>query len=55
MVDTLIYIPNDETQNYPIRRLKLVVETSEKLTEWTNQSKIIEVAGATKPTNKQML
>ena len=27
MVDELIFIPNDDTQNYPFCRLKLVVET----------------------------
>ena len=55
MVDTLIYISNDETQNYPFCRLKLVVETFEHLTKWTNQLKFTEVTEATKPTNKQML
>ncbi len=27
MADKLMYIPNDDTQNYPFSRLKLVVET----------------------------
>ena len=27
MADTLMYIPNDETQNYHFSRLKLVVKT----------------------------
>ena len=27
MADKLVYIPNDDTQKYPLRRLKLVVET----------------------------
>ena len=27
MADKLMYIPNDDTQNYPFCRLKLVVET----------------------------
>ena len=26
MVDTLMYIPNDDTQNYPYCRLQLAVE-----------------------------
>ena len=27
MADTLMYIPNDDTQNYPLCRLQLVVKT----------------------------
>ena len=34
-----MYIPNDDAQNYPFCRLKLVVETFGHLTKWTNQSK----------------
>ena len=29
MTDKLMYIPNDDTQNYPFFRLELVVETLE--------------------------
>ena len=29
MADKFMYIPNDDTQNYPFYRLKLVVETFE--------------------------
>ena len=32
MTDKLMYIPNDDTQNYPFCRLKLVVETFEHST-----------------------
>ena len=31
MADKLIYIPNDDTQNYPFCRLKLVIETFDHL------------------------
>ena len=37
MADKLMYIPNDDTNNYPFCRLKLVVETFEYTTESTNQ------------------
>ena len=39
MADKLIYIFNNDTQNYPFYRLKLVVETFEHLTKWNIQSK----------------
>ena len=29
MADKLMYIPNDDTQNYPISKLKLVIEKFE--------------------------
>ena len=32
MADKSMYIPNDETHNYPFKRLKFVVETFEHLT-----------------------
>ena len=41
MVDTLMYIPNDDTQNYTFCKLQLVVEMFERFTCWTNQSKFI--------------
>ena len=39
MADKLMDIPNDDTQNYPICRLQLVVETFEHSTWWINQLK----------------
>ena len=40
MTDKLVYIPNDDTQNYPLCRLQLVVEeTFGHLSKLTNQSK----------------
>ena len=39
MSDKLIYIPNDNTQNYPFFRLQLVVEKlNTQLNELTNQN-----------------
>ena len=35
-----MYILNDNTQNYPFCRLKLVVETFEQLNELTNQNSL---------------
>ena len=38
MADKLMYIPNDESQNYPFIRLQLVGETFDaQLNEPTNQ------------------
>ena len=39
MANKLKYIPNDDTQNYYLCRLQLVVETFGHWTKWTNQSK----------------
>ena len=39
MADLLIYIPNDDSQNYPFFSLQLVVETFGHLTKRTDQSK----------------
>ena len=52
MADRLMYIPNDDTQNYPLCRLQLVVETFEHSTMWTNQSKFTIVV---EPTNRKAL
>ena len=47
-----MYIPNDDTQNYPFFRLKLVVETfGHSLNELTNQN-LIKVVD---PTDKKMI
>ena len=43
MADKLMYIPNDDTQNYPLCRLQLVIEKfghSSQLNEPTNQNSI---------------
>ena len=53
MANKLIYIPNDDTQNYPLCRLKIVVETFEHPTELINQSKFTEVPKVVEPTNKE--
>ena len=55
MADKFIYIQNDDAQNNPFRRLKLVVEKFEHSTEWTNQSKFTEVPKVIKSTNKKTL
>ena len=39
MTDKFVYIPNDDTQNYPLCRLQLVVETFGHSSKLTNQSK----------------
>ena len=39
MVNKLMLIPNDDTQNYPFCRIQFVVEMFEHSTQWTNQSK----------------
>ena len=45
MADELMYIPFfiHDTQSYPIWRFKVLVETFEHSTSWTNQSKFTEV------------
>ena len=40
MTDKLVNIPNDDTQNYPFRRLKLVVEETFGQSTIRNQPKI---------------
>ena len=58
MLDKLMHIPNDDTQNYPVCRLQLVVETFEHSTYWTNQpinQNSMKVLKVVKPTNKKML
>ena len=49
MVDKVMYIPNDNTQNYPFCGLQIVAETFGHSTKWTKQSKFKVV----KPTNKK--
>ena len=55
MADKLIYIPNNDTQNYPFCRSKIVVETFEHSTQWMNQSKFTKVPKVVKQTNKKTL
>ena len=53
MADELIYIPNDDIQNYPFGRLQLVVETFGHSNKLTNQSKFTIIPKVVKPTNKK--
>ena len=48
MTDKFMFIPNDDTLNYPFFRLKLVVETFGHLTLLTNQSKFTKVVKSPK-------
>ena len=41
MDDKLVYIPNDDTQNYPLNRMQLMVESLDtQLKESNNQNSI---------------
>ena len=51
MADTLMYIPNNDTQKHLFCRLQLVVETSEHPTWWANKPKFNKVV---EPTNRKM-
>ena len=51
MADKLMYILNDDTQNYPFYRLQLMLETFGHTTKWTNQSEFKKKI--VKPTNKK--
>ena len=48
MGDKLMYIPNDDTQNYHFFRLQLVLESF-------GHSNLIKVPKVVKPTNKKTL
>ena len=54
MDEKLMYISDDDTQNYPFCRLQLVFETFGHSVKWTikNSTKVPKVV---KPTNKKML
>ena len=54
MFDKLLYISNDDTQQYPFCRLKLVVETMthSKVDKPKNQNSV-KVSKVVKPTNKK--
>ena len=53
MSDKLMKIPNDDTQNYPFCRLKLVIKSFEHATIWTSQLKFTNVPKVGKLTNKK--
>ena len=56
MADLLMYIPNDDRQNYLFCRLQLLGETFEHLTEWTLTNQYsLKVSKVVKPTNKKTL
>ena len=44
-----MYIPNDDTQNYPLCKSKLGVKTFEQSTIWSNQSRFTKVPKVVKP------
>ena len=54
MGDKLMYIPNEETQNYQFCRLKLVIKMFGHSTKWTNK-KLIKVSKIVKSTNNKTL
>ena len=55
IVVKLIWIPNDDTQNYHLSGLQLEVETLDtQLNEPTNQNSI-KVSNVVKPANKKVL
>ena len=53
IADKLMYIPNDDAQNYLFCRLNLTVETLKPLTKLTNQLKFTKILNVVKPTNKK--
>ena len=55
MADKLMYIPNDDRQNYLMCRLKVVVETFEHSTKLANKSKFTKVPKVLKLTNKNVV
>ena len=55
MADKLMYIHNDDTQNYPFCGLQLMVEMFGCSTEWTNQSKFNTSPQGFKPTNMKTI
>ena len=48
MADRFMYNPNDDTQNYPVYRLKLIIETLNE-SAYQNSPKVVKLM------NKQML
>ena len=55
MADKLIYIPNDDTQNYPFCTLKLAVDKFGHSTKQTNKSYSIKVPNVVKLKNEKTL
>ena len=53
MADTVMYILNVNTQDFPFCRLKLVFETFKHSIQLTNQSN--QVSKVEKPTNKKVI
>ena len=53
MTDKLMYIPNEDTQNYPFCRLQLVVETFGHSTSEPNNLNSTKVPKVVKPSNKK--
>ena len=51
----LMHNPNDDTQNYTCRRLKLVVETFKHSTQWSTNQHILKFPKLLIPTNRIML
>ena len=49
-----MYIPNDDTLDYPFCRLQLIVETFGNGTQWI-KLKLTNVSKVIKPTNKKTL
>ena len=54
MADKFMYIPNDDTQNYPFCRLQLVIKILKdtQLKKWTNHNSI-KFPKVGEPTNKK--
>ena len=52
MVDKLMYIPNDETENYPLQLVVQCLDTY--FNEQTNQNSI-KIPKVVKPTNKKII
>ena len=55
MADNLMYIPNDDAQNYPFCRLQLVVKCLNTQLNETNQSKFNRSPQVVEPTNMKTL
>ncbi len=55
MAEKFRYIPNDDTHNYPLCRLQLVVRKFDHSTKHTHQSNVNSFSKVVKPTNKKML
>ena len=54
MINKLMYILYDDTQNYPFCRLQLVIKTFGHSTKWQPNQNSIKVPKVVKLTNKKM-